>query len=81
MNPSFYPKHLARQYAQNGALRNQNEGHPGIPNFESPWAQVYPLPGGENSHFLDPFPRSGVVDLALLLSLIDLDLAFGFLAM
>ena len=53
MNPSFYPKHLARQYAQNGALRNQNEGHPRIPNFERPWAQVYPLPGGENSHSIN----------------------------
>ena len=50
MNPSFYPKHLARQYAQNGALRNQNEGQSRIPNFERPWAQVYPLPGGKNSH-------------------------------
>ena len=50
MNPSFYPKHLARQYAQNGALRTQNEVPTRIPNFERPWAQVYPLPGGENSH-------------------------------
>ena len=50
MNPSFYPKHLARQYAQNGALRTQNEGPSRVPNFERPWAQVYPLPGGENSH-------------------------------
>ena len=50
MNPSFYPKHLARQYAQNGALRTQNEGSSRVPNFERPWAQVYPLPGGENSH-------------------------------
>ena len=50
MNPSFYPKHLARQYAQNGALRTQNEVPARIPNFERPWAQVYPLPGGENSH-------------------------------
>ena len=53
MNPSFYPKHLARQYAQNGALRNQIEGPPRIPNFERPWAQVYPLPGGENSHSIN----------------------------
>ena len=54
MNPSFYPKHLARQYAQgqaSGVKQPPNE----VPmllrlqNFERPWAQVYPLPGGETS--------------------------------
>ena len=50
MNPSFYPKHLARQYAQGGALRTQNEVPLRLQNFERPWAQVHPLPGGEISH-------------------------------
>ena len=49
MNPSFYPKHLARQYAQGGALRTQNGVPLRLQNFERPWAHVYPLPGGENS--------------------------------
>ena len=50
MNPSFYPKHLARQYAQGGTLRAQNEVPLSLQNFERPWAHVYPLPGGENAN-------------------------------
>ena len=49
MNPSFYPKHLARQYAQGGSLRATGDVPLRLQNFERPWAQVYPLPGGENS--------------------------------
>ena len=49
MNPSFYPKHLARQYAQGGGLRAQSDLPLRIQSFERPWAQVHPLPGGENS--------------------------------
>ena len=48
MNPSFYPKHLARQYAQGGASRSQTDLPLRMTNFERPWAQVYPLPGSEN---------------------------------
>ena len=48
MNPSFYPKHLARQYAQGGSSRSQTDLPLRMTNFERPWAQVYPLPGSEN---------------------------------
>ena len=48
MNPSFYPKHLARQYSQGGSSRSQTDLPLRMTNFERPWAQVYPLPGSEN---------------------------------
>ena len=47
MNPSFYPKHLARQYAQAGSLGNADV--PLRQQTQRPWAQVYPLHGGANS--------------------------------
>ena len=48
MNPSFYPKHLARQYAQSGGSLGTNKE---LHQFQNrPWAQVYPLHGGLNSH-------------------------------
>ena len=53
MNPSFYPKHLARQYAQGGASRSQTDLPLRMTNFERPWAQVYPLPGSENPNSND----------------------------
>ena len=53
MNPSFYPKHLARQYAQGGAPRSQTDLPLRMTNFERPWAQVYPLPGSENPNSND----------------------------